>query len=185
MAAFSSFDRRTPGHVRDGISFAALLALAVASALTGAVVALVAQRVLRRYQYIEVLPQPKPLRHLREPGPAASAPPESASVAPDLAELTTSPLDQLPGARTPLPGEASVGLSHARVAELGALVETDDDTVAGDGSLDCPDGFPIKGNGRSGIYHWPGANAYSHTRPTLCFRSVEAAERGGFRPAKR
>lgn len=185
MAAFSSFDQRRHGHARDGISFAVLLALAIASALTGAVVALVAQRVLRRYQYIEVLPQPEPLRHLGEPEPTAAPPPGAASVAPDLAELITSPLDQHPEARPAPLGEVSVGLSHARAAELGALVETDDDIVAGDGSLDCPEGFPVKGNGRSGIYHWPGANAYRHTRPTLCFRSVEAAERGGFRPAKR
>jgi hypothetical protein len=79
----------------------------------------------------------------------------------------------------------SAPLSAVRTAELGRLVETDDDVVAGDGSSACPAGFPIKGNGRSGIYHAPGALAYDQTRPTLCFRTTEAAERGGFRPAMR
>ena len=72
----------------------------------------------------------------------------------------------------------------ARLAELERLL-AEDDVIAGDGTDTCPVAFPIKANGRSGIYHWPGAIAYAHTRPTLCFKSREAAERAGFRPAKR
>ncbi|MDQ4045305.1 MAG: hypothetical protein M3173_07645 [Chloroflexota bacterium] len=87
-------------------------------------------------------------------------------------------------AASPL-GDVTAGLSMKRAAELGQMAETDDDVVMGDGSLDCPDEFPVKGNGRSGIYHWPGASAYHQTTPTLCFRSPEAAERAGFRAAKR
>jgi hypothetical protein len=70
------------------------------------------------------------------------------------------------------------------VAELERLL-ADGDVVAGDGSDACPVGFPIKANGRSGIYHWPGALAYTQTHPTLCFRTAESADRAGFRPAKR
>ena len=58
------------------------------------------------------------------------------------------------------------------------------DSVAGDGSALCPAGFPIKGNGRSGIYHLPGAFAYDRTIPSICFRTPDAAERAGFRAAR-
>ena len=58
------------------------------------------------------------------------------------------------------------------------------DSVPADGTSVCPVEYPIKGNGRSGIYHPPGAFAYERTVPSICFRTVEAAERGGFRPAR-
>ena len=162
---FSDRDRSIGG----GLPCATLLVLTVASALTGAVVALVVQRVLQRGQVIEVLPQPAPVRSL-EPAATASAP--AARLAPPL-EAVPSPL-------------AAVGssLSAKRIAELETLL-AEDDVIAGDGSDTCPPEFPIKANGRSGIYHWPGALAYPHTHPTLCFRSAESADRAGFRPAKR
>lgn len=58
------------------------------------------------------------------------------------------------------------------------------DSVLADGSTSCPAEFPIKGNGRSGIYHLPGAFAYERTVPSICFRTPEAAERAGFRAAR-
>ncbi len=76
-------------------------------------------------------------------------------------------------------------LSASRTAELEQIVAADVDVVAGDGTLDCPAEFPIKGNGRSGIYHWPGAHNYQQTHPTLCFRTTDAADNAGFRPATR
>jgi hypothetical protein len=177
MAAFPSFDQRRPERDR-GISTIALLTLVVASALTGAVVAFVVQRYLQRHQYIDILPSPAPTPRLDEPQ-AAEDTARDATVAPDLAESTVAP-----SADGASPLEAvSAGLSATRTAELGHLVETD--VVAGDGSSACPVGFPIKGNGRSGIYHSPGALAYDQTRPTLCFRTTEAADRAGFRPAMR
>lgn len=181
MAAFLSDDRRRLERARDGISLAALLTVVVVSALTGAVVALVTQRVLRRTQYIEVLPQPAPSPHPGEPQATAS----EASVAPDLAERSQprAPANTKTG-ESPL-AAVTANLSAKRAAELGDLAESDDDVVMGDGSVDCPEEFPIKGNGRSGIYHWPEAQAYTQTHPTLCFRTVEAAERAGFRAAKR
>lgn len=58
------------------------------------------------------------------------------------------------------------------------------DSVLADGSTSCPAEFPIKGNGRSGIYHLPSAFAYERTVPSICFRTPEAAERAGFRAAR-
>lgn len=159
---------------RNGISFATLLVLTMASALTGAVAALIVQRFMQRHQYIEVLPQPEAPPRLEEPQAAADTA-RGPSVAPDLAHrrVEGSPL-----------GAVSSHLTAARIAELERLL-AEDDVVAGDGTNICPAEFPIKANGRSGIYHWPGATAYATTRPTLCFTSTEAAERAGFRPAKR
>ena len=162
MPAFSLSDRDRLAR-RGGLPLATLLVLTVASALTGAVAALVVQRFLQRQQIIDVLPPPAPVRSLEPP---RSAPP--AATAP-----VASPLGAVGGS-----------LSAKRVAELEQLL-AEDDVVAGDGSDTCPPEFPIKANGRSGIYHWPGALAYAQTRPTLCFRSAESADRAGFRPAKR
>lgn len=53
--------------------------------------------------------------------------------------------------------------------------------VQGDGSADCPTGFPIKGNASSMIYHRPGTGSYERTVPELCFATDAAAEAAGYR----
>lgn len=58
-------------------------------------------------------------------------------------------------------------------------------SVAGSGGYDCPKGYPIKGNASSGIYHIPGGASYDRTKPEECFASKAAAERAGYRQAKR
>ncbi|MEL6981231.1 MAG: hypothetical protein AAFO29_02285 [Actinomycetota bacterium] len=50
---------------------------------------------------------------------------------------------------------------------------------------DCPPGYPVKVNERSGIYHVPGGLSYERTRPTRCYPDEAAAEADGFRRAKR
>jgi len=75
------------------------------------------------------------------------------------------------------PGSADTGPMPGIVAE-------DQDAVRGDGTTQCPDGFPIKGNGRSRLYHVPEGSSYARTKPEVCFRTPEAAERAGFRRAK-
>lgn len=65
-----------------------------------------------------------------------------------------------------------------------SLVRTEPDSVPGDGTATVRDGYPIKGNGRSGIYHVPGGFAYDRTVASICFRSVEAAQAAGFRASK-
>ncbi len=45
----------------------------------------------------------------------------------------------------------------------------------------CPDGYVVKGNADSRLYHLPGDRYYEATKPEACFRSIEAAERAGYR----
>jgi trigger factor len=57
--------------------------------------------------------------------------------------------------------------------------------VAGDGTANVPDGYPIKGNAESMLYHVPGGNSYEQTVAEWHFESEEAAEAAGFRRAAR
>jgi hypothetical protein len=56
----------------------------------------------------------------------------------------------------------------------------------GEGSADAvphqgpPDGFTIKGNGQSMLFHTPDSPYYGRTRPEVWFRSEADAERAGF-----
>lgn len=51
-----------------------------------------------------------------------------------------------------------------------------------DGS--CPDGYPIKANDNSRIYHVPGGRFYDRTVPERCYAAAEDAEADGYRRAK-
>ncbi len=48
----------------------------------------------------------------------------------------------------------------------------------------CPDGYPIKANGNSGIFHVPGGQFYDRTRAERCYADAAAAEADGYRAAK-
>ncbi|WP_433160360.1 sunset domain-containing protein [Kribbella sp. CA-247076] len=56
----------------------------------------------------------------------------------------------------------------------------------GEGSADAvphqgpPDGFTIKGNAQSMLFHTPGSPYYGRTKPEVWFRSESDAERAGF-----
>ena len=52
--------------------------------------------------------------------------------------------------------------------------------VRGDGTTDCPPGYPVKGNADSGLYHEPTSPSYGQTIPEFCFSSASAAEAAGF-----
>jgi hypothetical protein len=67
-------------------------------------------------------------------------------------------------------------LDREREVPLGA--------VAGDGTATCPQGFPVKGNASSRIYHEPGQVSYASTVAEFCFASAEAAEAAGFRQSR-
>jgi large subunit ribosomal protein L4 len=43
-----------------------------------------------------------------------------------------------------------------------------------------PEGFPVKGNASSKLYHVPGSAFYKRTTAEVWFRSAEAAEAAGF-----
>ena len=49
---------------------------------------------------------------------------------------------------------------------------------------ECPDGYPIKANDNSGIYHVPGGRFYDRTVPERCYADPAAAEADGYRAAK-
>jgi small subunit ribosomal protein S6 len=56
--------------------------------------------------------------------------------------------------------------------------------VRGDGTGECPEDYPIKGNATSMLYHSPGSPSYKRTVPEYCFATTEAAEAAGFNPTK-
>ncbi len=49
------------------------------------------------------------------------------------------------------------------------------------GVQDCPDGYPIKGNADSLIYHVPASPVYAATQPEVCFATEDAALAAGYR----
>lgn len=48
----------------------------------------------------------------------------------------------------------------------------------------CPDGYPIKANDSSKIFHVPGGRSYARTVPERCYATAEDAEADGYRAAK-
>ena len=48
----------------------------------------------------------------------------------------------------------------------------------------CPDGFPIKANDKSGIFHVPGGRFYERTIPERCYPDEASAQADGYRRAK-
>jgi trigger factor len=58
-------------------------------------------------------------------------------------------------------------------------------SVPGNDSTTAPDGFPIKGNASSMIYHVPGGHSYDATIAEYYFATEEDAQAAGFRAARR
>jgi hypothetical protein len=56
--------------------------------------------------------------------------------------------------------------------------------VAGNGTTECPPGFPIKGNQHSMLYHEQSSRSYPRTIAEFCFATPEAAQAAGFRAAR-
>ena len=48
----------------------------------------------------------------------------------------------------------------------------------------CPEGYPVKANDNSGIYHVPGGRFYDRTVPERCYADTDDAEADGYRAAK-
>lgn len=48
----------------------------------------------------------------------------------------------------------------------------------------CPDGYPIKANDNSRIFHVPGGRFYDRTVPERCYADADAAAADGYRAAK-
>jgi hypothetical protein len=82
---------------------------------------------------------------------------------------------------TPTSAARSFNDSVTISAEL--IIEQGDGFVRVQGMSTCPDGFPIKGNASSGIYHRPNESSYQRTIPEVCFATEEAAIANGYRAA--
>jgi large subunit ribosomal protein L4 len=82
--------------------------------------------------------------------------------------------------------KAAVAKAIARESEAVALEKAAEDGPYGpeshaplaDGSQ--PEGFPVKGNADSMLYHVPGSSFYARTEAEVWFASAEAAEAAGF-----
>jgi hypothetical protein len=48
----------------------------------------------------------------------------------------------------------------------------------------CPDGYPVKANDNSGIFHVPGGRFYERTVPERCYAHADDAAADGYRAAK-
>jgi hypothetical protein len=100
-----------------------------------------------------------------ETAPAASAPEPAAFAEP---EATAGPGDDRPASAAPSDDDAPpAGATWVRPVDDG-----------------CPDGYPVKANDKSGIYHVPGGRFYDRTRPERCYPRAEDAEADGYRAAK-
>ncbi|HQY30434.1 MAG TPA: hypothetical protein PK691_04075 [Thermomicrobiales bacterium] len=64
------------------------------------------------------------------------------------------------------------------------VVERGEGWIKVENTTVCPDGFPIKGNANSGIYHAPTDKTFTKTIPEICFESEAAALAMGFRAPK-
>jgi hypothetical protein len=57
-------------------------------------------------------------------------------------------------------------------------------SVAGNGTTECPPGYPIKGNQQSMLFHDQTSRSYARTPAEFCFSTPEAAQAAGFHPAR-
>src|SRR5215218_4902291 len=109
------------------------------------------------------------------------------------AELAVEPVDAM-AEREQLEADAAAALEiaetaateapAAEAAEAGAAADVPEGAVRGDGTGECPEDYPIKGNATSKLYHSPGSPSYKRTVPEYCFATTEAAEAAGFNPTK-
>jgi hypothetical protein len=72
------------------------------------------------------------------------------------------------------------GRAGAALAAVQAAAAAHGGAVPGDGTRDCPPGYPIKGNLPSQQYYESGQRGYAQVIPDVCFQSVAAAEAADF-----
>lgn len=82
------------------------------------------------------------------------------------------------------PDLTAEGLDTAEITPAAALASGEGYVRMNGDEHDCPEGFPIKGNAKSHIYHLPGESSYQATIPEICFASEEAAQAMDYRPRK-
>lgn len=89
---------------------------------------------------------------------------------------------------------ATSRIAADRRADARPFVEVADEADAGPSALparwvapidgQCPDGYPIKANHNSMIFHVPGGRFYERTVPERCYADAGAAAADGYRAAK-
>ena len=77
------------------------------------------------------------------------------------------------------------GHADEALASVQAAATMQSGSVPGDGTHDCPTGYPVKGNASSRLYHLPSSPNYTATIPEFCFADAEAAEAAGYSAPKR
>lgn len=85
-------------------------------------------------------------------------------------------------------GISSKAAAQKKTGSSKPAPQTKHRVVKGNGSYNCPKGYPIKGNINSKgekIYHVPGGQFYNKTKPEYCFCTEQDARNAGFRPSKR
>jgi hypothetical protein len=80
---------------------------------------------------------------------------------------------------------SSAAMGIAAAAPADALTSGEGFVYPAEGTHECPEDYPIKGNASSRIYHRPGESSYDATIPEICFASDTAADAAGYRQRKR
>ena len=121
-----------------------------------------------------------------ETGEAEAAPAveqaEEVTSGTDVEEKTAEVAETIEGEEEPAPADAPAA---KRTASSKLPTEGEGtDWVAGDGTNNIPEGFSIKGNASSRIYHPEESGSYSNTVAEIYFATPEAAEAAGYRLPK-
>lgn len=134
-------------------------------------------------------PATTPVESVEEPVDAPGRPGATSS-APDSATLSTGTSTSAPDS-TPTGGDGTADENVVRpLADAPDADEPVDEPSAPPPTWvppiggECPDGYPVKANESSGIYHVPGGRFYARTNPERCYASTDAAEADGYRAAK-
>jgi hypothetical protein len=171
-----------------------------------------AQRILGMYTFppgAEVKPEdweqgPSAQEEQRKAHPALLTPPRPLSgyglgLGRSAPALTSETLDAIGDAQAATtPAEAGAAAAQVPVApQAGNTIPAPVDAtgplgpsavpqgaVAGNGTTECPPGFPIKGNQQSMLYHDHTSRSYARTAAEFCFSTPEAAQAAGYRPAR-
>jgi hypothetical protein len=94
-----------------------------------------------------------------------------------------SPAAKEPAAKEPAAKEPAASDGHQSTNPANPA-ETSDATWVAPVAGACPDGYPIKANDNSGIFHVPGGRFYERTVPERCYADAADAEADGYRRAK-
>ena len=99
------------------------------------------------------------------------------------AQAATTPADAGAAGAAPVQTGNAVAAPVDATGPLGAPTAPAG-AVAGNGTSECPPGFPIKGNQHSMLYHEQTSRSYARTVAEFCFSTPEAAQAAGFRAAR-